>query len=159
VRGVAAAPEVRPTRTDSLLAAVCRGGCCAESPAGVALGEVQLRFFVDERIRVVSLDGTTAGPGAAPVRFDARGCPDLDALARDGSLAALLRGFDGYGLDGCPESAWTRGVAAGWNAGADAAPLPGWRWESAPRRMLVRECDPGTAPRLPLEADPRSGVD
>jgi hypothetical protein len=73
----------------------------------------------------------------------------LDALARAGSLAALLRGFDGYGLDRCLDSAWTRGVAAGWHAGNDAAPLPGWRWESAPRRMLVRECPSGRAAAPP----------
>jgi hypothetical protein len=52
-----AAPGQRPQQTDSFLDAL---GLPADDSVSIAVTEVQLRYFLDQRVEVLSLDGRTS---------------------------------------------------------------------------------------------------
>src|SRR5690606_26297758 len=52
-----AAPEERPRQTEALLRAL---GVAEAENISIAVTEVQLRYFLDERVEVLSLDGRTS---------------------------------------------------------------------------------------------------
>jgi len=75
--------------TDALLGEVCAGGCCVRGrPPRIAAYEVQIRFWLDNRVDVASMDGRTSA-ARAPLRFDAEGCPDLEPLLSDPAVVAV----------------------------------------------------------------------
>lgn len=117
----------RGPETDRLLRTLCAGGCCVPGlTPTVAVVEAQLRYDYDGRVRISSLDGrTAAASGSGVLRFDARGCPELEpALAApevvgvmEPPLAQLAR---------CGEGAPTaRALTERWGGVAE---VQGWRW-------------------------------
>lgn len=141
------APERRADATRNHLLDACSLGCCADldQPA-LALREVQLRFFLDDRVRVVGLDGVIENrPGHRPT-FDDRGCPDLDAILADPQVVAILeRPASGLNLAPCVVSTTaTARIDAAWAKARDPdgpRPVPGWRWVGdAGVQKLVRDC-------------------
>jgi hypothetical protein len=68
------APAQRAAATDSFLTAVG----ASETPVRLALTEVQLRYFLDERVTLVSLDGRTSAE-ILPYFDQRRGVPDFEA--------------------------------------------------------------------------------
>lgn len=68
------APARREQATDELLAALDAN----QTPVSIAVTEVQLRYFVDERVRIISLDGRTSAE-ILPYFDERSGVPDFDA--------------------------------------------------------------------------------
>lgn len=129
--------EARRAATDMFLTGVCAGGCCAagETPA-IALIEVQARWLLDDRLKVVSLDGRTRALRGPGVSFAKDGCIAPDEVLADPSVVGVLeppvtespRCVLG-GLAGAVNRAW---------GGAAPAP-PGFTWDEK-IRGLVRSC-------------------
>jgi hypothetical protein len=130
---VVAAPPLRKEQTDALLADLGLGGCHPAAPA-VALVEVQERFWLDDRIRVLSLDGVTTSAGGREAKYDTDGCPHLGDVLLDpdviGLLASPLGEFPGCAIS---SSRPVRHMSSSW--GHDDT--PGWRWLGG---MMVRSC-------------------
>jgi hypothetical protein len=127
---IAGAPAARKETTDALLVEILSGGCRPAIPA-VALIEVQERFFLDDRVRVLSLDGVTMGARGRPASYDPEGHPRITDLLDDPDIVALLGSPDG--LVGRGPDPRVAALARGWGR----AEIPGWRW--APTG-LVRVC-------------------
>jgi hypothetical protein len=127
----------RTSRTNALLAEICRPGCCdrVDKPA-IAAFEVQIRWFLDERITVRSMDGVTSGPFGRPVRFAANGCPDLDAIMDDTGIVALTDNPRSR-FASCSLSPRLERISDGWNRVGWTG--DGWEWNVA-ERMMVRSC-------------------
>lgn len=68
------APARREQATDELFAALDAN----QTPVSIAVTEVQLRYFVDERVRIISLDGRTSAE-ILPYFDERSGVPDFDA--------------------------------------------------------------------------------
>jgi|GEM_PF-5121534 len=78
----AAQQKRRAVETDGFLAELYAGtGFTAQLPVRVALTEVQLRFFLDERVHILSMDGRTQ-PVGGPLPRNARGQLDYQAFIR-----------------------------------------------------------------------------
>ncbi|MEZ4517124.1 MAG: hypothetical protein R3C44_09910 [Chloroflexota bacterium] len=75
-----AAPRNRPAATDELLGDL--GATPADAPISIAVTEVQLRYFVDERVEVISLDGRTSADIFAYIDPDT-GVPDFERYFLD----------------------------------------------------------------------------
>lgn len=119
-----AAPGDRAANTDQLLSAL---GAPLDDPASIAVTEVQLRYFVDDRIEVISLDGRTSADILDYVDPDT-GVPD----------------FERYFLDVRPDyvhaAQWCE--VGGWLAGVLAAPIDEnlvCRWERRVAQMQLGE--------------------
>ena len=140
------ATDGRRARTDRVLRALCRGGCCREGvvPA-VAAVEVQRRITLDARVSVASLDGVTAPArgGGPSVGFDpATGCPRMDALLSHSAVLGVLED-PGAQLSRCTTSPLARALSLAWER-PSLAP-PGWRWDLA-LHGWVRRCHPADHP-------------
>jgi hypothetical protein len=140
---VSSAPQRRGERTDELLSRVCAFGCCQPStrPA-VAAVEVQHRYFLDERVDVLSMDGVTVGPFRRDVEYDDDGCPALERIEDDRSIVAMLdpTWHPGVQLGRCQRNEWVRAVGRAWDD--VSLPVRGWVRVSEPT-MLIRDCRGG----------------
>lgn len=116
----------RPRATTTVLETLCGAGCCAHtSVPTIAMTEVQLRFDYDARVRVSSLDGRTAS-ARGTLRFDARGCPDLEAMLTAPEVVGVMEPPLAQFAPCRARSATARALTDAWGG---AAPAPaGWRW-------------------------------
>jgi hypothetical protein len=136
---VLAERAARRETTDAMLAALCSGGCCRpDRPASIALTEVQVRWALDDRIAVVSLDGRTRAlstQGGPRVSFQLDGCVEIEDTLRDPAVTGVLeRPTAG---PRCALGETGSALAARWGE-ADETPA-GWRWNEA-LGGVVRVC-------------------
>jgi hypothetical protein len=125
--------DERAPRTDALLAAVCAGGCCrAGAVPRVLATEIEERMSLDGRVAIASADGR-AGP---EVRFDERGCPDVEAELADPRIVGILD--PPYASrPGCPQGGLSGAIETAW---AGRGPWPeGWHLDAA-SDVAVRDC-------------------
>ena len=127
-REVLAGARTRSKRTDEMLRSLCAHGCCSAQPVRLAAFEVESRFFLDDRIQIVSMDGVTIGPFDRPVRYRPDGCPRIDSLLSDKRIVALQEDPTAR-LPGCGTLSPT-----GWSQGDEMT-------------AFIRECPP--SPVLP----------
>jgi hypothetical protein len=125
--------DERTPHTDALLAAICAGGCCQAGVVPRFLAtEIEERMWLDERVAIASADGR-AGP---EVRFDERGCPDVEAELADPRVVGILDppyatrpACRQGGIPGAIETAF-----------AGMGPWPqGWHFD-ATSEVAVRDC-------------------
>jgi hypothetical protein len=74
-----AAPAKRSAQTDAFLHEM---GAPADAPVSIAVTEVQLRYFLDERVTVLSLDGRTSAE-ILTYTDPVSGVPDFERYFQD----------------------------------------------------------------------------
>ena len=91
------------------------------------------RYWLDDRVDIVSLDGVTSSLRGARIRYLPGGCPDVDSILADAELVAVLENPENQ-LPGCVRSPAGRALVESWAAGRA---VPGWARMSS---GLIRDC-------------------
>ena len=121
----------RKAHTDALIASLRSGGCDADNPA-VGAYEVQERFWLDGRIRVLSMDGVTGSAAGKPAEYGSDGCPVLENLLADKDVIGLLDDpTQGFGR--CAAHGTVKAIGAAWRRGGAL----GWVWRDG---IMIRAC-------------------
>jgi hypothetical protein len=132
VQALLDAVSARTTATDALLSEMGTGGCHRAHPA-IATHEVQERFWLDDRVRVLSLDGVTRSAWGREPTYQPNGCPALDAVLKDPDVLGILTNPGEYDMRSCVTEGPVRQVVDAWGH----ADTPGWHWTGT---MMVRMC-------------------